>query len=352
MIARKVITESRSSRQLFNHATVKTMSHSPLISVVIPTHNRPELLAEALQSVAEQTLTDWEAIVVDDASQPAVDPTQILQTYGPKVKVLRHELARGGSASKNTGIQAASGRYVAFLDDDDIYDPKYLETAVATLEQHPKLTTLFMSVVWFGPNSKWTTHYYSEAMGKILAELSGTLAGDNLLLFEDEKLFNALLNRIPMAFQRPVLKRLDLLDIGLYQEDCLLWDCEWALRAALKGSCGLLTTALYRQRAAGQGYSSQPRRRLDHGLSNMQIKNTLLTILPADSPLRAATKRAAIDTSLGVSWEYMNQRQGLLAMQTALATFRHGVSWQQLKMLARALLIWIGGRFLKPHNDE
>lgn len=328
------------------------MSNSPLVSVVIPTHNRPELLAEALQSVAAQTLTDWETIVVDDASQPRVDPEYILQTYGPRVKVLRHELAKGGSASKNTGIQAAAGQYLAFLDDDDVYDPKYLATAVATLERHPTLKTLFMSVIWFGPNSKWTTHYYSGAMSKILAELSGTSAGDDLLLFEDAKLFNALLDRIPMAFQRPVLKHSDLLEIGLYQEDCLLWDCEWALRAALKGSCGLLTQELYRQRAAGQGYSSQPRRRLDHALSNMQIKNQLLQTLPTDSPYLAATRRAAIGTSLGVGWEYMNQRRGMLAIKTVLATFHHGFGWIQLKMLLRAFLIWIGGRFLKPPKED
>lgn len=328
------------------------MTHSPLVSVVIPTHNRPELLAEALQSVSAQTLADWEAIVVDDASEPSVDPALIRQTYGPRVKVLRHNQAKGGAASKNTGIQAASGRYMAFLDDDDVYDPNYLETAISILEQHPELNTLFISVVWFGPNSKWTSQYYSEAMGKILAELSGTKVADNLLVFDMMKLFNALLVRIPMAFQRPVLSRSNFFSIGLYQEDCLLWDCEWALRAALNGPCGLLTTELYRQRAAGQGYSSQPRRRLDHALSNMQMKNALVAALPADSPLLAAAKRAAIAANFGVSWQYMNQREGLPAVKTVLSTFRYGTSWKQLKMLLHAFLIWVGGRFLKPRDND
>lgn len=302
--------------------------------------------------MSAQTLSDWEAIVVDDASEPGVDPERIRQTYGPRVKVLRHNQAKGGAASKNTGIQGAIGQYVAFLDDDDVYEPKYLETALATLEQHPELHTLFMSVVWFGPNSKWTTHYYSEAMGKILAELSGTKAAENLLVFDMKKLFNALLARIPMAFQRPVLSRSNFLAIGLYQEDCLLWDCEWALRAALYGSCGLLTTELYRQRAAGQGYSSQPRRRLDHSLSNMQMKNALVAALPADSEFLAAAKRAALDASLGVTWQYINQRQGWLAIKTALSTFSYGTSPKQLKMFLHAILIWLGGRFLKPRDSD
>lgn len=317
---------------------------SCLVTVIIPTHNRPDLLEEAISSVLDQTLTDWEVIVVDDCSVPPVDPQQLQKKIGAKVRVLHHTIAQGGAAAKNTGIKAANGKYIAFLDDDDLYAPTYLENAISTLKKVPNIKTLFMSVDWFGPNSKWTQQYYSEAMGKILADLAGTPITETLLIFDEDRLFKALLNRIPMAFQRPVATREHVMEIGLYQEDCLLWDCDWALRAALKGPCGLLSQGLYRQRSAGQGYSSQPRRRLDHSLSNLEIKKQLILQNPRPD-LAKIIKLNYIQSAQDLSWEYINQNQGFLALKTMLNSFRYGIHFLQIKLFAHALYSWASSLF-------
>lgn len=97
----------------------------PMVSVVLPTHNRPELLRCAIISVRAQTYTDWELIVVDDGSIPSAQ--NIVEGFhDPRIRFIRHELPRGGGAARNAGIKAVHGEYVAFLDDDDEWAPEKL----------------------------------------------------------------------------------------------------------------------------------------------------------------------------------------------------------------------------------
>lgn len=108
-----------------------TEASRPLVSVVIPTYNRAEMLSITLKSVAGQTYHPIELIVVDDCSpEPVVaEPVDDLE-----VTVVRHALTMGPGAARNTGMAIATGTYLAFLDDDDQWDPEYLERAVRNLE--------------------------------------------------------------------------------------------------------------------------------------------------------------------------------------------------------------------------
>ena len=250
-------------------------SLSPRISVVIPTHNRPELLAEALQSMVQQTAGDWEVIVVDDGSSPPVSLGELAEGWGEKLRVLRHAMPKGGPAAKNTGAQAARGDIIAFLDDDDLYAPEYLERALYVLERYPEVSVVFMGVSWFGANAEWGEEAYRQAMDKTLQEARGIEAEPGVILFGDA-LVGALLNRVPMAFQRPVVRRRAFEAIGGYREACLLWDCDWATRAALQVRSALLNEGVYRQRADNQGFSSKRERRLEHLLSGVEIRDRLL----------------------------------------------------------------------------
>jgi glycosyltransferase involved in cell wall biosynthesis len=234
----------------------------PRVTVVLPTHNRPALLAEAVASVYAQTFTDWELIVVDDASNPPVS-LAIHSEQRSKVRCLRHPQSQGGAAGKNTGIAAARGEIFAFLDDDDLYDPHYLERALAILDKHPQVDVLFMGVAWFGAAAAWGEQAHGESTARLLAEAKPTPLEADVNVF-GERFLSALLKRVPMAFQRPVVRRAALDRIGRYRADCLLWDCEWALRASLAAKCAYLHEPLYRQRLDGQGYSSRDDRELDH----------------------------------------------------------------------------------------
>ncbi len=100
---------------------------APTFSVVIPTLGRPELLSEAVASVLAQTRTDWECIVVDDGAGAE------LTTTDPRIRLVHRPTSGGPAAARNTGIAAARGRYVAFLDDDDRFTPLRLELAAEAL---------------------------------------------------------------------------------------------------------------------------------------------------------------------------------------------------------------------------
>jgi glycosyltransferase involved in cell wall biosynthesis len=104
----------------------------PRFSVVIPTYGRPDLLRETVASVLAQTIDDLECIVVDDAAAvpaPAFDD--------PRVVSIRHQENLGLSGARNTGIRAARGDYVTFVDDDDLLTPDRLEIAAEGLRRAP-----------------------------------------------------------------------------------------------------------------------------------------------------------------------------------------------------------------------
>ena len=103
-----------------------------LVSVVVPTYERAEELPDTIDSVLAQTHEELELLVVDDAS---TDHTaEVVRSYDdPRVEYIRHEENRGGSAARNTGIEAAEGEYVAFLDSDDEWLPKKLERQLSLL---------------------------------------------------------------------------------------------------------------------------------------------------------------------------------------------------------------------------
>ena len=97
-------------------------------SVVIPTRDRPKMLAGALTTALAQREIELEVIVVDDGSTPPI--VDVLPTDA-RVQVLRHDVSRGVSAARNTGIDHARGQWIAFLDDDDLWAPDKLASQIA-----------------------------------------------------------------------------------------------------------------------------------------------------------------------------------------------------------------------------
>ena len=102
----------------------------PEVSVIIPTYNSARYITEAVDSVLAQTFRDFEVIVIDDGS---TDETElVMRQYGVPVKYIRQENT-GVSGARNTGIKESSGRYVAFVDADDVWHPQKLERQMAAL---------------------------------------------------------------------------------------------------------------------------------------------------------------------------------------------------------------------------
>ena len=145
---------------------------TPKVSVVIPVFNRQTAVLRAIDSVLAQTVQDFEVIVVDDAStdETAAEVTAIPD---PRIRLVRHDRRRGGSAARNSGIRASTGPYVAFLDSDDEWLPSKLERQLQVFEQAgDDLGLVYTSAEWVYPHGtvRIVRRRYPELAHSLLAE--------------------------------------------------------------------------------------------------------------------------------------------------------------------------------------
>jgi glycosyltransferase involved in cell wall biosynthesis len=105
---------------------------APTVSVIVPTHNRPELLVRAVRSILAQTFQDFEIIVVNDGGVPVDEPLRDLDASG-RIHIVSSGRVRGLPGARNLGLRIARSKYIAYLDDDDLFYPDHLETLVAAL---------------------------------------------------------------------------------------------------------------------------------------------------------------------------------------------------------------------------
>jgi glycosyltransferase involved in cell wall biosynthesis len=113
---------------------------NPNVTVVIPTRDRAEYLSNCLKCVLTQVCVDFDVVVVDDGSRLAVTETPELAglVHDERVRVIRHESSRGVAAARNRGIEAASGTWIAFLDDDDLWATDKLAAQIAAVTANPE----------------------------------------------------------------------------------------------------------------------------------------------------------------------------------------------------------------------
>tara|TARA_B100000686_G_scaffold355260_1_gene471719 strand:- start:4214 stop:5086 length:873 start_codon:yes stop_codon:yes gene_type:complete len=121
------------------------MNKKNLVSTIIPTFNRAELLKEALDSVMEQTVSSDELIVVDDGSE---DGTETIVSSIAKAAYYKLMENKGVSFARNYGVSRASGRYICFLDSDDRWLPQKLEAQLEWMESHPDCQICYTDEIW------------------------------------------------------------------------------------------------------------------------------------------------------------------------------------------------------------
>ena len=118
---------------------------SNLISVIIPTYNRFTFLKNAIDSVLAQTFQEFELIVVDDGSTD--ETPKLISSYGNKLRVIT-QANQGPSAARNRGIEAAKGKWIAFLDSDDVWKLDKLEKQVQFIKDHPETKICQTEETW------------------------------------------------------------------------------------------------------------------------------------------------------------------------------------------------------------
>lgn len=113
-----------------------TQRTAPRVSVIMPAYNAERFLETAIRSVMEQTVTDWELIVIDDCSADrSFAVAEKMASLDPRIVALRNESNAGVAKTRNRGIDLAKGSYIAFLDSDDVWHPEKLERQLDIIEE-------------------------------------------------------------------------------------------------------------------------------------------------------------------------------------------------------------------------
>lgn len=178
------------------------MTDAPMVSVVIATCNRAHLLRQAIESVLAQDYPNFEVIIVDDSSTDGT-PEVIaeIEAEHDRVRSVRLPHNSGASAARNTGIRAARGPLIAFLDDDDTWLPGKLTAQVNALQAHPESALCYAKALSGSPEGIATTRpYVGTDRGR---------SGDN---FENQLRYHAI--KTPTVIVRAEV----LEEVGLFDE--------------------------------------------------------------------------------------------------------------------------------------
>lgn len=215
---------------MISSSTIPTDNQLPVISVVIPVYNSQAFLADAMQSVLSQSYSDWELVAVDDGSTDR--SLEILHEFAAqdsRIRVLPMPHA-GICCTRNTGIDAARGRYVAALDNDDVMLPSRLQAQFDFLESHPD--------------------HVAVGTAGLLIDVDGDPINERFFPTSSEEIERELLaGRNPLMQSSMMFRRAAMVEAGRYQEDRnFAEDYDLFLRLTETGKIANLGDVLMRQR--------------------------------------------------------------------------------------------------------
>jgi glycosyltransferase involved in cell wall biosynthesis len=199
----------------------------PLVSVIIPSYNYGFVIAETIASLQRQTVSDWEAIIVDDGSgdntEAVVKP---LVEQDSRIVYIK-QINAGVSAARNRAMKLAKGKFIQFLDADDLLTPQKLEIHVNYLLEHPAESIVFGDIRFFMHATPRKMQYSMD--GAATGELNSTS------LVASEAVERMFTHNI-VAICAPLFRREVMYAVGLYDELLTsLEDWEYWFRAAIKG---------------------------------------------------------------------------------------------------------------------
>lgn len=135
----------------------------PYVSIIIPTYNRANTIVKTIESILNQTYSDYEIIVVDDNSSD--NTKEVINEYindYPFIKYLKHENNRGGSAARNTGVKVANGKLISFLDSDDQWINTKLAKEVECIKNNPNVDMVYSNMYLVDIENETTVLYKQD----------------------------------------------------------------------------------------------------------------------------------------------------------------------------------------------
>lgn len=107
-----------------------------LVSIIMPSYNTGSFISETIESVLAQTYSNWELIIVDDCSRDDTDDVVSRYLSDDRIRYMKNEVNSGAAVSRNRALRKAKGKWIAFLDSDDLWEPQKLEKQIAFMENH------------------------------------------------------------------------------------------------------------------------------------------------------------------------------------------------------------------------
>jgi glycosyltransferase involved in cell wall biosynthesis len=172
----------------------------PLVTVIMPTFNNIAVIENAVKSILAQTMSEWELIIVDDASSDGTANLITDKFTDKRIKLIRLERNLGSGSCRNIAIDNAKGEYVAILDADDESVPDRLEKQSNILKQRPDVTVVASQVLEFGD---WG------------GPLSGTWKTDDATVLARQKA-----GKMPVPHPSVMMRRAAILEVGGYDTAC------------------------------------------------------------------------------------------------------------------------------------
>ncbi len=198
----------------------------PAASVIVPAYRASHEIAAALRSVFNQRWTDFEVVVVNDGSPDTAHLHRVLAPFRHRIRYLEQP-NRGPAAARNAGIRASTGRFIAFLDSDDLWTPEFLQRQIAFLHRHPDCDLVYCDALLSGE---------SPVAGRRFMEVAPSDGEVSLL--------SLLAPRCTIQLSTVLMRRESLLAAGAFDERLRHGeDLELVLRCALRG----LTMAYQRE---------------------------------------------------------------------------------------------------------
>lgn len=130
-----------------------------LVSIIMPSYNTAQYIEETIASVLAQTYTNWELIIVDDCSTDNTDEVVAQYLDDHRIRYLKNEKNSGAAISRNRALREATGKWIAFLDSDDLWNPQKLEKQIAFMEEHNYKFTCTDYRIQL--NSQWLPYIYT-----------------------------------------------------------------------------------------------------------------------------------------------------------------------------------------------
>jgi glycosyltransferase involved in cell wall biosynthesis len=199
----------------------------PLVSVIVPTYNYGHFILQALRSIQAQTYHQWECIIVDDGSTDNTGATIAQCAHeDSRIKYI-YQKNRGTSSAKNIGVINSSGKYLQFLDADDLIEPKKFALQVEILEKNPTFDIVYGNMRYF-KTADVHKYLYSliDENEPWMPEISG----------KGEEVLPALIRENIMVINSPVIRKSVIDDVGLFDENfTLLEDWDFWIRCAFAG---------------------------------------------------------------------------------------------------------------------